>query len=211
MASKKIMEVFEHLEKEGIGGVHYYRGFIQFLEYSPQNPELSQRRLYQFISSTTTSYLAMTILALSNLLKDDAKAVSLNYLLNLFRIEKLFPEKRLAADEKFLQALREEAEPLLAARSKIFAHVDRKIVTDPVVIEKIWEGMVFEDIEAIYKRICSMMNTYGALLGRSWTDWELPTWTPELHELFILLDLGYTSRKSRLAAGIFTDKYPMDE
>ncbi len=202
MASDKTIKVFDQLQAEGVGGLHYYRGFKMFLEYKPKDSERYQVIICQFLRSTTSAYLAMTLLALSNLLKNDNQAVCINYLLNLFRRERLFLDQ-IETDEAFLAGLREEAGPLLAMRSKIFAHVDRAHITNPSLIEEIMSEVNFGDIESLYQRIRSILNTYGNLLGRGSMDWELPTWIPELQELFIMLDLGFISRQERKAAGKF--------
>ena len=228
----KMVKVFDRLQGEGIRGLNYYLGFRVFWEeirndgrsshrkveyysntgfktceeYKPKNAELSERTLVQFFHSTTSSYLDRTILALSNLLKKDSQAVCINYLLNLFRQERLLL-KQIQADEACLDDLRKEAEPFLEVRDKMVAHVDRAHITNPSEIEEIMNDLNVGAIEPLYQSVHRVLCPYGKELNQELSDlrrdWEIKAWTNELEELFILLDLGYTSRQKRKAAGIY--------
>ena len=228
----KMIEMFDRLQDEGIRGLNYYLGFKVFWEeirddrrashrkveyynntgsktreeYEPKNAELSERTLVQFLHSTTSSYLARTILALSNLLKKDSQAVCINYLLNLFRQEKLLLEQ-IQADETCLDDLRKEAKPFLEVRDKIVAHVDRAHITNPSEIEEIMNDLDVGAIEPLYQSVHRVLCPYGIELNQEVSelrrDWEIKAWTNELEELFILLDLGYASRQKRKAARIY--------
>ena len=118
MTDPKIVNEFEQLVGEGIGGFLYYQGFKKFQEYQPANSEF-----LQFVISTRYAYLAATLLALSNLLKSNPRkrdrSVCINSLFNLCKRGGILPDKEIETDREALKALREEARPFLTLRDKI--------------------------------------------------------------------------------------------
>ncbi len=189
----KIVNVFEQLVGEGIGGFLYYQGFKEFREYQPANSIF-----LQFVIATRYAYLAATLLALSNLLKSD-RSVCINYLFNLCKEDGILPDEEIETDREALNTLREEARPFITLRDKVVAHVDRRIVTNAAAIQEMLGDISFDAIEPLYQRVHLILQKYGMiLLDQSYADFEIPLWLPTLEELFKKLDQKQEGREDWL-------------